>query len=113
MKDFTFFSKPPRPSLAPFVECYWGVRGVLDYRVGSVVPTGTVELMVNFGARQRVVACGEREAADIFDVAWISGMQDQRLVHAAEGGRTTSRSASAPGAPTPSWTSPWTSSPTG
>lgn len=86
---FHYFEAPPSPALAPFVECYWGVRGslgVLGYHVESVVPSGTVELMVNFGSRQRVVAYGDRAVEQVFDVAWMSGMQDQRLSHCAEGG---------------------------
>lgn len=86
--DFHYFALPPSPALSPFVECFWGVRGnlgVFDYEVESVLPTGTVEVMVNFGARQRIVAYGERSASDVFDRAWISGMQDQPLVHRAEG----------------------------
>lgn len=86
--DFHYFTAPPSPALAPFVDCYWGVRGslgVLGYRVESVVPSGTVELMVNFGSRQRVLAYGERSVDESFDVAWMSGMHDQRLTHCAEG----------------------------
>lgn len=86
--DFHFFSAEPSPALAPFVACYWGVRGslgVLNYEIETVLPTGTVELMVNFASRQRVVAYGERSADDVFDTAWLSGMQDQPLTHRAEG----------------------------
>jgi AraC-like DNA-binding protein len=42
--------------------------------------------MVNFGPAPRVVRYGDREANDRFDHAWLAGMQDQRLVHASEGG---------------------------
>jgi AraC-like DNA-binding protein len=87
-EDFHYFAESPSPELTPFVDCYWGVRGslgVLGYRMESVLPTGTVELMVNFGSRQRIVAYGERDVDEAFDTAWLSGMHDQRLVHCAEG----------------------------
>lgn len=86
--DFHYFAVEPSAELAPFVTCYWGVRGslgVLGYRMESVLPSGTVELMVNFGSRQRVVAYGERAVDEVFETAWLSGMQDQRLVHCADG----------------------------
>ncbi len=86
MSDFVFFSFPPVAALAPFVECVWGVRGTAHYHIESVLPNGAVELMVGFGPRQRVVAYGERAADEAFDRAWLSGMQDQRLVHASDQG---------------------------
>jgi len=88
VNDFHFFARPPAPALAPFIVCYWGVRGslgVLDYHMESVLPSGSVELMLNFGARQRVRAYGERSADDVFETAWVAGLQDQPLVHYSEG----------------------------
>jgi AraC-like DNA-binding protein len=84
--SFVFFSVPPSPALAPFVEAIWGVRGIAHYHVESVVPNGALELMVNFGPPQAVVAYGDRKAGDHFGRAWLAGMQDQRLVHAAPAG---------------------------
>jgi hypothetical protein len=54
--------------------------------VSGFVPNGAIELMVNLGPRQHVVAYGEREADDVFARAWIAGIQDQRLVHASPHG---------------------------
>jgi len=84
--SFVFFSVSPSPALAPFVDAIWGVRGSAHYHVESVVPNGALELMVNFGPPQAVVSYGDRAAADRFDRAWLAGMQDQRLVHAAPAG---------------------------
>jgi AraC-like DNA-binding protein len=86
MTQLVFFSHPPRPELAPFAEAIWGVRGVGSYHVESVLPNGAMELMVNFGPRQQVVGYGERAADDPFANAWLAGIQDQRLVHAAKSG---------------------------
>lgn len=86
MSGFIFFSFPPGTALAPFVDSFWGVRGSAHYHVESVLPNGAIELMVNFGPRQNVVAYGERVAHDDFRRAWIAGIQDQRLVHAAPEG---------------------------
>ena len=86
MTGFVFFTFPPSPVLAPFVDSYWGVRGSAHYHVESVLPNGATELMVNFGPRQRVVAYGDRSANDEFRRAWLAGIQDQRLVHASPEG---------------------------
>lgn len=86
MSGFVFFTFAPSPALSPFVECLWGVRGSAHYHVESVLPNGATELMVNFGPRPRVVAYGERTSNDEFRRAWIAGIQDQRLVHAAPEG---------------------------
>ncbi len=86
MSGFHFFTQDPSPRLAPFVERLWGVRGSADFHVESVLPDGAVQLMVNFGPTQAVVAYGDRECRDEFRRAWIAGIQDQRLVHASPQG---------------------------
>lgn len=86
MSGFVFFTFPPSPALAPFVDALWGVRGSAHYHVESVLPNGATELMVNFGPRQRVVAYGDREVDEEFRRAWIAGIQDRRLVHASPEG---------------------------
>jgi AraC-like DNA-binding protein len=86
MSGFVFFSFPPSPALAPFVDSLWGVRGSAHYHVESILPNGAIELMVNFGPRQKVVAYGDRAADDEFRRAWIAGIQDQPLVHASPEG---------------------------
>lgn len=86
MDGVVFFSFPPSVALAPFIECFWGVRGVAHYHIESILPNGAIELMVNFGPRQNVVAYGERDVADEFRNAWIAGIQDHRLVHASPEG---------------------------
>ena len=84
--DVEFFTRSPPAALAPFVERLWGVRGVGHYHVECVVPNGAMELMVNLGPVQRIVRYGAREADDPFRRAWLSGIQDQPLVHASPKG---------------------------
>jgi AraC-like DNA-binding protein len=83
---FVFFTHPAGPELTPFVHSFWGVRGSAHHHVESVLPNGAIELMVNFGPRQTVVAYGERHTHDEFRRAWIAGIQDQRIVHASPEG---------------------------
>jgi len=49
VSGFKFFSFDPPRDLAPFVEAIWGVRGLAGYTTEAVLPSGAVELMVNFG----------------------------------------------------------------
>lgn len=86
MSDFVFYSRAPAPALAPFVECIWGVRGFAHYHVEAVVPNGAIELMINLGPRQRVLAFGDRQVDEVYERSWLAGIQDQRLVHASAKG---------------------------
>ena len=86
MDGFVFFTFPPAAVLAPFVECFWGVRGSAHYHVESVLPNGAIELMVNLGPGQKIIAYGDRNAEDTFNRAWLAGIQDQPLVHASPEG---------------------------
>jgi len=86
MSGFELFSFDPPRQLAPFVEAIWGVRGTAGYTTEAVLPSGAVELMINFGPEQRVVGHGERTLADTYRHAWLAGIQDRRLVHASEHG---------------------------
>lgn len=86
MSTFAFFASPPSPALAPFVELIWGVRGTAGWRREVVTPNGVVELMINFGPTQKVVAYGERSTDQGFRDAWLAGVQDQSLTIASPEG---------------------------
>ncbi len=86
MPGVEFFSVSPRIELAPFVEAIWGVRGSFRDASEAVLPNGAIELMINFGPVQRVVAHGERTLDDTYSSAWLAGIQDRRLVHLSEHG---------------------------
>jgi len=84
--SFEFFAYPPHPELVPFVETIWGVRGHGAHSIEAVLPNSAIELMINFGPLQRVVGQGEHEMRDSYRHAWLAGIQDRRLVHAADDG---------------------------
>jgi methylphosphotriester-DNA--protein-cysteine methyltransferase len=77
--EFEFYSAPPSPHLAPFVESIWAVRGVAPYRRSSVLPNGALQVMINFGAPHRVIGFGARRTDRGFRDAWIAGLQDAPL----------------------------------
>lgn len=79
MLTFEFFARPPSDALAPFVELIWGVRGGGAPTQELVLPDGAVELMINFGPTQRVVAYGDRAVDQRFERFWLAGIQDAPL----------------------------------
>lgn len=86
MADFEFYSMAPREELRPFVEAIWGVRGAGDFGTEAVLPNGSIELMVNFGPVQGVVARGADPLRQSFRDAWLAGIHDRRLVHSSRHG---------------------------
>jgi len=85
-EGFELFWMMPSARLRPFVDAIWGVRGSAHYHVEAVVPNGAIEMMINLGPPQRVVAYGDRTVDERFTEAWIAGIQDERLVHASPSG---------------------------
>lgn len=44
-----FVSRPASPALAPFVESIWRFRGQFSHAYERILPTGTMQLLVNRG----------------------------------------------------------------
>ena len=63
---------PPYP-LSDFVECIWYQDLSLDYSRELILPTGTIELMINLGAPHRVLAREDPRRAEEHRAAWIAG----------------------------------------
>jgi len=74
-----FFTAPVRPPLATFVERIWAVNGIGEYNREVILPNGAIELMVNFGPPQRVVALGDRADGTLYTQGWVAGLQNQPL----------------------------------
>ncbi|HET9440836.1 MAG TPA: AraC family transcriptional regulator [Longimicrobiales bacterium] len=84
--DFEFFATPPSPRLAPFIEIIWAVRGATDYVVEAIPPNGAIELMINFGPTQKVLAYGEQRVDQNFERFWVAGLQERSLTIASPHG---------------------------
>ena len=76
---FEVFTQPASAQLAPFVESFWGGRGVGPFEREVILPNGATELMINFGPTQRVYAYGDRKVDEEFHKAWLAGIQDTTL----------------------------------
>ena len=73
------FAAPLRPPLDAFVEVVWMVRGRTFYQSETVLPNGGIELMINFGSTQRVLAFGSRISFEEHRDYWVAGLQNQPL----------------------------------
>jgi AraC-like DNA-binding protein len=79
LPDFEFNLTPLAPPLDAYVEAVWAVRGHTFYHRETVLPNASIELMINFGARQRVLAFGEQEVKQDHDRYWLAGLQTEPL----------------------------------
>lgn len=70
----------PAPPLARFVQCLWIAQGSGDLRRERVLPNGVVEVIINFGARHKVLGNEDFSHVENFDQAWVAGIQRQQLV---------------------------------
>lgn len=70
----------PRAPLSLFVECLWSQIGVAPYRRDKILPTATIELMINLGAPHRVVDPDDHARFQLHQDGWIAGMQNSFLV---------------------------------
>lgn len=65
--------------LSAFVDRIWAVKGSAHYQRETILPSGTLELMVNFGAPHRVLARGDYAEATTYKQCWIAGIQSRPL----------------------------------
>jgi len=79
----------PPLDLAPFVESFWETRGTVGYGYEKLLPTGTVEFMINLGPSQAVLQCPTDKNPKTFRDAWIAGIQDVPMFTAPAHGNDT------------------------
>lgn len=84
--ELEFYAAPPSAKLAPFIEIIWAVRGATDYTCEAVPPNGAIELMINFGPTQKVLAYGDRAVDQDFQRFWLAGVQERSLTIASPHG---------------------------
>lgn len=69
----------PPPDLAAQVVMLWESGGPVTVGHIKLIPRGTVDLIVNLGARQTMYHDASATARTVFDRAWISGLFDRPL----------------------------------
>ena len=75
----TYLHVPTYP-LNQFIACFWYVDMVVPYTREKILPTGTIELMINFGAPHRKYNQSET-AFDLMSEGWIAGFQTDYIVN--------------------------------
>lgn len=70
----------PRYPLSLFIECLWSQVGVVPYARDKILPTATIELMINLGSPHRVINSDDLTSFVLHCDGWIAGMQNSFLV---------------------------------
>lgn len=70
----------PRPPLSQFIDCLWFVDLQVPYIREKILPTGTIELMINFGSPHRRYNQDET-AFELMQDSWIAGFQTRFIVN--------------------------------
>ena len=70
---------PPPLDLDPIAEDFWETYGTVSYGYEKIVPSGTVDLMVNLGLPQQLLHDIERGVTETFNGGWLCGIQTSPL----------------------------------
>lgn len=71
----------PHPPLAQFINHLWYVDLQAPYQQERILPTGTIELMINFGGAFRVVDKSDPNKFDLNSRSWIAGFQTEYIIN--------------------------------
>ena len=71
---------PPSP-LNRFVECLWYVDGQVLYQRERILPTATIELIINFGSPHKVVDSNDAERFQLNHTSWVCGFQTNYIIN--------------------------------
>ena len=70
----------PCPPLNQFIVCFWYIDLQVPYTREKILPTGTIELIINFGSPHRRYNRDET-AFDLMQRSWIAGFQTGYIVN--------------------------------
>ncbi|MEM7332752.1 MAG: helix-turn-helix domain-containing protein [Chloroflexota bacterium] len=70
----------PAPPLHQFIDCLWYVDLQVPYTREKILPSGTIELMINFGSPHRKYNQTE-SAYDLMQSSWVAGFQTEFIVN--------------------------------
>lgn len=80
MSDFVNLAYQPSAPLAHLIDCFWYVKGHVDYVRDKVLPMTTIELMINLGPPQKVVDKSDFARYQLYRESWISGLQTEYII---------------------------------
>ena len=67
--------------LNQYIERLWYVDDTVPYNREKILPTGTIELMINFGSPHRLIDKADHRHYDLMRSSWVSGFQTEYLIN--------------------------------
>lgn len=71
----------PCPPLARYIECFWYVNLRAPYRREKILPSGTVELIFNFGSHFRLYDRDDPQHFTLQTESWLVGLHTAYLLN--------------------------------
>lgn len=69
------------PLLKPYIQCFWYIDALVPFQREKILPTGTVEIILNFGDDFRVQDRADASQFSLQKEAWLVGLQSQYLLN--------------------------------
>ncbi len=70
----------PRPPLDQYIQSFWSVDLQVPYTREKILPSNTIELMINFGPPHRLYN-SEETHFELMHQSWIAGFQTEYIVN--------------------------------
>ena len=71
----------PRAPLNQYIECLWYAHDKIVYQREHILPTGTIEILLNFGSPFRVYDHNDDSKFILNSTAWIVGLQTEYIIN--------------------------------
>jgi AraC-like DNA-binding protein len=71
----------PAPPLATYIDCLWLVNDRVPYQREKILPSGTIEVMLNFGSPHRLIDPAEEHRFSLMRHSWVAGFQTGYLLN--------------------------------
>ncbi len=71
----------PRYPLDQFIQCLWHADFTVSYTREKILPTGTVELIINFGSPFRIYNSDEGDHFTTSRKSWLVGLQTRHILN--------------------------------
>ncbi|MCI0712310.1 MAG: helix-turn-helix domain-containing protein [Chloroflexi bacterium] len=71
----------PQARLSRYIQCFWQVDLQIPYRREHILPSCTVELIINFGSGFRVYDHDDPQKFDLNRRMWLVGLQTEHIIN--------------------------------
>jgi hypothetical protein len=73
--------RQPSSDLLPYIEFFWYVNLKVPYQLERILPTGRLELIINFGDSFRLYDRANPERFTLQTESWLVGLQSEYLLN--------------------------------